>query len=108
MNQYLSKKGCRVEDLYEDLRDGVTLIVLLEILSGDKIVSIAPNYMKKKSRNFRNQVVFSAYNRSLSNPQSARRATVPICILAHGHKKQNLRDASCGKLPSPHVLITDC
>lgn len=40
MNQYLSKKGCRVEDLYEDLRDGVTLIVLLEILSGDKIVSI--------------------------------------------------------------------
>lgn len=39
MNQYLSKVGHRVDDLYEDLRDGVNLIVLLEILSGDKIVS---------------------------------------------------------------------
>ena len=40
MNQYLAQKGSRVDDLYEDLRDGVVLIQLLEILSGDKIVSI--------------------------------------------------------------------
>lgn len=45
MNQYLSKVGHRVDDLYEDLRDGVNLIVLLEILSGDKIVS--KNNIKK-------------------------------------------------------------
>ena len=40
MNQYLAQKGSRVDDLYEDLRDGVVLIQLLEILSGDKIVSM--------------------------------------------------------------------
>lgn len=31
--------NCRVNDLYTDLRDGKLLIKLLEILSGDRLVS---------------------------------------------------------------------
>ena len=34
-----SQIGRRVEDLFEDLRDGHNLISLLEVLSGDHLVS---------------------------------------------------------------------
>ena len=38
--------GRRVEDLFEDLRDGHNLISLLEVLSGDQLVK------KKKKKHF--------------------------------------------------------
>ena len=39
VNSHLMRINCRVNDLYTDLRDGKLLIKLLEILSGDRLVS---------------------------------------------------------------------
>ena len=39
VNSHLSRINCRVSDLYTDLRDGKLLIKLLEILSGERLVS---------------------------------------------------------------------
>uniref|UniRef100_A0A8C4XWV6 Calponin-homology (CH) domain-containing protein n=1 Tax=Gopherus evgoodei TaxID=1825980 RepID=A0A8C4XWV6_9SAUR len=39
LNQHLMKVRKRVNDLYEDLRDGHNLISLLEVLSGDTLVT---------------------------------------------------------------------
>lgn len=38
VNSILSRVGCRITDLYLDLRDGRMLIKLLEVLSGEKLV----------------------------------------------------------------------
>ena len=38
--------NCRVNDLYTDLRDGKLLIKLLEILSGDRLVSHKTSFYK--------------------------------------------------------------
>ena len=43
----LLQLGRRVEDLFEDLRDGHNLISLLEVLSGDQLVK-----KKKKKKHF--------------------------------------------------------
>ena len=40
VNSHLMRINCRVNDLYTDLRDGKLLIKLLEILSGERLVSI--------------------------------------------------------------------
>ena len=40
VNSHLSRINCRVADLYTDLRDGKLLIKLLEILSGERLVSL--------------------------------------------------------------------
>ena len=72
MNQYLSKVGHRVDDLYEDLRDGVNLIVLLEILSGDKIVSM---------NNHRKDIQIK-YNLSVNH--------LPSSILASSHDRHKI------------------
>lgn len=39
VNSHLQRVGARVNDLYHDLIDGKKLILLLEILSGEKLVS---------------------------------------------------------------------
>lgn len=39
VNSHLTRVGARVNELYKDLQDGRKLILLLEILSGEKIVS---------------------------------------------------------------------
>ena len=39
VNSHLARVGCRIQDLYVDLRDGKMLIKLLEILSGERLVS---------------------------------------------------------------------
>ena len=39
VNSHLSRVGCRAQDLYVDLRDGKLLIKLLEVLSGERLVS---------------------------------------------------------------------
>lgn len=39
VNSILSRVGCRISDLYLDLRDGRMLIKLLEVLSGERLVS---------------------------------------------------------------------
>lgn len=36
----MSRVGCRISDLYLDLRDGRMLIKLLEVLSGERLVSV--------------------------------------------------------------------
>ena len=41
VNSHLSRVGCRIQDLYVDLRDGKMLIKLLEVLSGERLVSNA-------------------------------------------------------------------
>ena len=41
INSHLQRVGARVNDLYHDLQDGKKLILLLEILSGEKLVSIS-------------------------------------------------------------------
>ena len=38
VNLILSRVGCRISDLYLDLRDGRMLIKLLEVLSGERLV----------------------------------------------------------------------
>jgi len=37
VNSHLARVGCRIQDLYVDLRDGKMLIKLLEILSGERL-----------------------------------------------------------------------
>lgn len=39
VNSHLIRVNCRIGDLYLDLRDGKQLIKLLEILSGERLVS---------------------------------------------------------------------
>ena len=39
VNSHLARVGCRIQDLYVDLRDGKMLIKLLEVLSGERLVS---------------------------------------------------------------------
>ncbi|XP_014673484.1 PREDICTED: plectin-like [Priapulus caudatus] len=39
VNMHLKKCDCRVDDLYEDLRNGHSLIMLIQVLSGDQLVS---------------------------------------------------------------------
>ena len=38
VNSHLARVGCRIQDLYVDLRDGKMLIKLLEVLSGERLV----------------------------------------------------------------------
>lgn len=38
VNSHLSRVGCKIQDLYVDLRDGKMLIKLLEVLSGERLV----------------------------------------------------------------------
>ena len=40
VNSHLARVGCRIQDLYVDLRDGLMLIKLLEVLSGERLVSV--------------------------------------------------------------------
>ncbi len=40
VNSHLARMSCRITDLYMDLRDGRMLIKLLEVLSGEKLVSV--------------------------------------------------------------------
>lgn len=46
VNSHLSRVGCKIQDLYVDLRDGKMLIKLLEVLSGERL----PNPTKGKMR----------------------------------------------------------
>lgn len=41
VNSHLGRVTCRIGDLYTDLRDGRMLIRLLEVLSGEQLVSVA-------------------------------------------------------------------
>lgn len=41
VNSHLGRVTCRIGDLYTDLRDGRMLIRLLEVLSGEQLVSMA-------------------------------------------------------------------
>ena len=43
VNSHLSRVSCRITDLYMDLRDGRMLIKLLEVLSGERLVSETHN-----------------------------------------------------------------
>lgn len=36
-----------VTDLFEDIKDGVMLLALLEVLSGQKLVSLTVNYTER-------------------------------------------------------------
>ena len=44
VNSHLIRVESRVNELYQDLKDGRKLIMLLEILSGEKIVSGVPHF----------------------------------------------------------------
>lgn len=46
MNSHLSRVGCKIQDLYVDLRDGKMLIKLLEVLSGERLVCV--KWIKRK------------------------------------------------------------
>lgn len=37
VNSHLARVGCKIEDLYVDLRDGKMLLKLLEVLSGERL-----------------------------------------------------------------------
>lgn len=39
VNSHLVRVGCRINDLNVDMRDGKMLIKLLEVLSGERLVS---------------------------------------------------------------------
>ena len=38
VNSHLIRVGCRISDLYTDLRDGKMILKLLEVLSGERLV----------------------------------------------------------------------
>uniref|UniRef100_A0A8B9PIQ6 Calponin-homology (CH) domain-containing protein n=1 Tax=Apteryx owenii TaxID=8824 RepID=A0A8B9PIQ6_APTOW len=40
VNSHLARVTCRIGDLYADLRDGRMLLRLLEVLSGEQLVSV--------------------------------------------------------------------
>ena len=40
VNSHLVRVSCRISDLYVDLRDGKMLLKLLEVLSGERLVSV--------------------------------------------------------------------
>ena len=40
VNSHLARVGCKIQDLYVDLRDGKMLIKLLEVLSGERLVGL--------------------------------------------------------------------
>lgn len=48
VNSHLVRVETRVNELYQDLRDGRKLITLLEIISGEKIVSVAWHQLQLK------------------------------------------------------------
>lgn len=49
VNSHLARVSCRITDLYTDLRDGRMLIKLLEVLSGERLVSFCSRYSKVNS-----------------------------------------------------------
>lgn len=49
VNSHLVRVGSRITDLYVDMRDGKMLIKLLEVLSGERLVSIDYNTKSKCS-----------------------------------------------------------
>ena len=40
VNSHLARVGCRINEMYVDLRDGKMLLKLLEVLSGERLVSL--------------------------------------------------------------------
>lgn len=46
VNSHLARVGSRISDLYMDLRDGKNLIKLLEVLSGERLVSLFRSKIK--------------------------------------------------------------
>ena len=44
VNSHLARVGCKIQDLYVDLRDGKMLIKLLEVLSGERLVSLRDSW----------------------------------------------------------------
>ena len=44
VNSHLVRVSCRIGDLYVDLRDGKMLLKLLEVLSGERLVSFTFYY----------------------------------------------------------------
>lgn len=51
INSHLTQVSCRIGDLYTDLRDGYMLTKLLEVLSGEQLVSKeAPRWVVGKMR----------------------------------------------------------
>ena len=45
INNHLRKAGGKVTDLFQDLRDGQSLLTLLELLSNEKLVSSITKYL---------------------------------------------------------------
>jgi hypothetical protein len=41
VNSHLIRVGCRIHDLYTDLRDGKMILKLLEVLSGERLVRLS-------------------------------------------------------------------
>lgn len=50
VNSHLGRVTCRIGDLYTDLRDGRMLIRLLEVLSGEQLVSNSHSLCPADSR----------------------------------------------------------
>ena len=46
VNNHLKKTSSRITDLFQDLRDGSNLITLLEVLSGERLVSLMQTFLK--------------------------------------------------------------
>ena len=47
VNSHLARVTCRVGDLYSDLRDGRNLLRLLEVLSGETLVSCSDGWRRE-------------------------------------------------------------
>jgi hypothetical protein len=50
VNSHLARVTCRVGDLYSDLRDGRNLLRLLEVLSGETLVSWGNAWKREPQR----------------------------------------------------------
>lgn len=49
VNSHLIRVNCKIQDLYLDMRDGKMLIRLLEVLSGERLVSFVLGFLGCKN-----------------------------------------------------------
>lgn len=52
VNSHLARVSCRISDLYNDLRDGYMLTRLLEVLSGELLVSLLRHLILLNAEHF--------------------------------------------------------
>lgn len=85
VNSHLARVTCRVGDLYSDLRDGRNLLRLLEVLSGETLVSWGDGWKREPQRLARGTTTGGAIESRAEHYGSSAQRTVSFQgVLLHG------------------------